>query len=152
MYILQETGRLLELRWSALETHDWDLADTLNYDITQRVKRDKENHLLEQFEQIHATGYQWTGLKRLRAKFTSQFTKFKNSQGSLFSMNNYAQATAKYLQDTQWGSSDPNIHPPHPSREHIPLHDGSYWVDDSPSTVAELDAVLARIKNNDPWR
>ena len=147
-YISQETWRLLELRWSALETQDWDLADTLNYGITQRVKRDKESHLLEQFEQIQATGYQWTGLKRFRSKFTPQFTNFNDSQGNLLSMDNYAQATAKYLQDTQWGSSDPNIHPPHPSREHIPLRNGSYRVDKSQFTLAKLDTVLARIKNN----
>ena len=55
-FISEATWRLLEQRWSALEAQDWDLAATINIDITQQVKHDKENHLLEQLEEINSSG------------------------------------------------------------------------------------------------
>ena len=34
------------------------------------------------------------------------------------------------------------------SKQHIPLQNGSYLIDDSPFTVAELDKVLSNMKRN----
>ena len=63
-----------------------------------QVKQDKEKHLLEQLEEIDATGYQCSGLKRLRAKPTPHFTKIEDSQGKLIPLDQYAQAAADYLE------------------------------------------------------
>ena len=144
-FISEATWRLLEQRWSALEAQDWDLAATINIDITQQVKHDKENHLLEQLEEINSSGYQWSGLKRLRSKFTPQFSKVKDRFGNYIPLDKYAEAAADYLENIQWGSSNPAQNP---TREHVALQDGSHVVDDSMFTLEELDSVIARIKNN----
>ena len=68
--------------WAAIESGDDDASDALSKQITDRVRHDKEEHLLEQSEEITAQGYKWDGLKKMRAKFKPSFTKFKDSSGN----------------------------------------------------------------------
>jgi hypothetical protein len=124
------------------------VGNVLNLDIAMQVKQDKEKHLLEQLEEIDATGYQCSGLKRLRAKPTPHFTKIEDSQGKLIPLDQYAQAAADYLEKTQWGLPISDRPDQEPTREYIPLQNGQFVVDESPFTLAELHAVIARIKNN----
>ena len=74
-YTSQRTWALLEKKWQAIENQQWDVAESISKDITTQAKKDKENHLLEELEAVTAQGYKWSGLKRLRAKFTPKFTK-----------------------------------------------------------------------------
>ena len=84
---------------------------------------------------------------RLRAKFTPKFTKFKNKDGTYIHQADYPQKAAEYLSTIQWGGSfSSTSFPPQPSRENIPLQNGSYVVDESPFTLNELDYVCRRIK------
>ena len=60
----------------------------------------------------------------------------------------YPHKAAEYLQNVQWTSltEDPNEQ----TRQHLPLENGSYHIDDLPFTTAELDKVLSRLKINEP--
>jgi len=54
----------------------------LSKQITSKVKKDREQDLLAQLETITSQGYKWEGLKKMRAKFTPHFTKFKDASGT----------------------------------------------------------------------
>ena len=129
-----------------MERGDQDIADAISQDIKKQVQQDRENDLLEQLEEITAQGYKWDGLKKLRAKFSPTFTKFKDLEGNHVPFQDYASKAAEYLEQVQWKAPDPDDNPI--SREHIPLQNGNYRVDDSPFTMAELEYVLNKIKNN----
>ena len=112
------------------------MAEKISNDITAQVKKDKETHLLRQLEAITSCGYKWDGLKRLRAKFTPSFTKFKDADGNYIPHEDYPHKAAEYLSTIQrGGSSSSNAAPPAPSRAHIPLQNGSFVVDDSHSRL-----------------
>ena len=146
-YISKDTWDLLEKRWEAISNQDSALAETLSKDITKRVRLDKEQHLLNELEAIDQDGYKWDGLKKMRAKFTPNFTKFKDSAGNHVPYSDYPQKAADYLATTQWkcpSAEDPVA----PSRIDSPLQDGRYIVSDDPFTIDELDAVLKKVKNN----
>ena len=138
---------LLEKRWEAISNQDAALAETLSKDITKRVRIDKEQHLLNELEAINQDGYKWDGLKQVRAKFTPNFTKFKDSAGNHVPYNDYPQKAADYLATTQWKcpSAENPVAPPRIDR---PLQDGRYIVSDDPFTIDELNDVLKKIKNN----
>ena len=138
------TWQLLESKWSAVESNNTELADALTAQIKDQVCKDKEDHLLSQLEEITSQGYKWDGLKRLRAKFTPSFTKFKDSSGKHVPHADYPHKAADYLQNTQWKHSN------HMQETRINrlLQDGRYRIDDSPFTTAELNHVLGRIKTS----
>ena len=146
-YISADTWQLLEKKWDALNNGDWETAKALDQTILARVRQDRETHLLAQLEEIHSSGYRWEGLKRLRAKFTPHFTKFKDSEGNFIPYDLYPEKAAEYLESKQWGRPA-NPEDPPPSRIQNALQNGSYIVDDSPFTFAELDYVLSRAKRN----
>ena len=81
-YISHACWQLLEAKWAAIESGDYDASDALSKQINDRVRHDKEEHLLEQSEEITTQGYKWDGLKEMRAKFKPSFTKFKDSSGN----------------------------------------------------------------------
>ena len=144
-YISATTWQLLESKWSAVESNNTELADALSAQIKDQVRKDKEDHLLSQLEEITSQGYKWDGLKRLRAKFTPSFTRFKDSSGNHVPHTDYPHK-ADYLQHTQWKhSSEQHMQE---TRINCPLQDGRYRIDDSPFTTAELHYVLSRIKSN----
>ena len=103
-------------------------------------------HLLAPREEITTEGYRWEGLKKLRAKFTPSFTKLKDSAGRHVPFKEYPHKAAEYLQNVQWKS--PTEDPNEQTRQHLPLQNGSYHIDDFPFTMAELDKVLSRLKRN----
>ena len=145
-YISQSTWQLLEAKWDAIELGDDDLADTLSKQIKDCVRKDREDHLLAQLEEVTAQGYKWEGLKRLRSKFTPAFTKFKDSDGKHVAVQDYPHKCADYLQRTQW--KKPVNTSEQVPRLNSPLQNGSYVIYDSPFTAAELKVVLSRIKRN----
>ena len=49
-------------------------------------------------------GYQWDGIKTLKAKFRPKFTKFKDTSGKHIPSHEYANEAAKYLSTAQWAS------------------------------------------------
>ena len=144
-YISQETWNLLEKKWTAIERGDQEIADELSKEIKKQVQQDRENDLLQQLEEITAQGYKWEGLKKLRAKFSPSFTKFKDIDGNHVPFQDYANKAAEYLEKIQWKAPDLDDQE---SRENIPLQNGSYIIDDSPFTITELEYVLNKIKNN----
>ena len=145
-YISQQTWTLLERKWEAIENGDDDTANQLSQEIKERAKKDKEAHLLEELEEITNQGYKWDGLKKMRAKFTPNFTKFKDLNGKHVPCKQYAHKAAEYLEKVQWKAQD-NQHQK-PDRENSPLQDGRYVIDDSDFTLVELDYVLCRVKKN----
>ena len=145
-YISASTWQLLESKWAALETGNLDYAEKLSFDIKNQVKLDRETHLLAQLEEITLEGYKWDGLKKIRAKFTPSFTKLKDAQGNHVPFKEYPHKAADYLEKVQWKAAVEN--PNEESRQHVPLQNGSYLIDDSPFTNAELDLVLSKLKRN----
>ena len=104
-YISATTWQLLESKWSALESNNTELADVLTGQIKDQVRKDKEDHLLSQLEEITSQGYKWDGLKRLRAKFTPSFTRFKDSSRNHVPHTDCPHKAADYLQHTRSGST-----------------------------------------------
>ena len=102
-YISHDTWVLLERKWDALTNMDHDLATQLNTEITRKVRADKETHLLDQLEQISSQGYKWDGLKKLRAKFTPSFSKFKDLDGNHVPYKEYPQKAADYFRKSPMG-------------------------------------------------
>ena len=145
-YISQHTWNLLEQKWTAIERGDQDIADVISQEIKRQVQQDREHDLLEQLEEITAQGYKWHGLKKLRAKFSPSFTKFKDLEGNHVPFQDYASKAAEYLEQVQW--KEPVLDDNPMSREDIPLQNGNYRVDDSPFIMAELEYVLNKIKNH----
>ena len=145
-YISASTWQLLESKWAALETGNLDYAEKLSFDIKNQVKLDREAHLLAQLEDITLEGYKWDGLKKIRAKFTPSFTKLKDAHGNHVPFKEYPHKAADYLEEVQWKAAVEN--PNEESRQHVPLQNGSYLIDDSPFTNAELDLVLSKLKRN----
>lgn len=143
-YISESTWKLLEDKWSAIEAEHHELAESLCKQITERVKNDREQDLLAQLEQITTQGYKWEGLKRLRAKFTPHFTKFKDASGQYIAYKDYPEKAAEYLEQVQWKPTAEE--PEENGRGNIPLQDGRYKVNDDPFTIEELSYVLSRIK------
>ena len=84
-------------------------------------------------------------LKRLRAKFTPSFTKFKDEAGNHVPHSMYPHKAADYLETVQW---TPGQNHPGDNRENIPLQDGTFQVSADKFTAAELDFVLGRLKLN----
>ena len=144
-YISAETWQLLEQKWDALQRHYQDRANELNKEITKKVSQEKERHLLDQLEELTSDGYKWQGLKRLRAKFTPSFTKFKDEAGNHVPHSMYPHKAADYLETVQW---TPGQNHPGDNRENIPLQDGTFQVSADKFTAAELDFVLGRLKLN----
>lgn len=118
----------------------------MSLDIKHQVKLDRETHLLAQLEEITAEGYKWDGLKKMRAKFTPSFTKLKDAQGNHVPFKEYPNKAADYLEKVQWKA--PVENPNEETRQHVPLQNGSYHIDDSPFTNTELDLVLSKMKRN----
>ena len=145
-YISQVTWNLLEQKWDAVANQGAALANSLSKEITDNVRKDKEQHLLDQLQTIDAQGYKWDDLKRLRAKFTPNFTKFKDAAGNHVPRSQYSHKAADYLENTQWKSPQNDVE--EPSRQDSPLQDGRYVISSDPFTPEELDFVLKRLKNN----
>ena len=68
----------------------------------------------------------------MRAKFTPNFTKFKDLNGKHVPYKQYAHKAAEYLENVQWKAQD-NQHQM-PDRHNSPLQDGRYMIDDSDFT------------------
>ena len=109
-YISQRTWALLDQKWQAIENQQSDVAESNSKYITAETKKDEENHLLEELEAVTAQGYKWSGLKRLRAKFTPKCTKFKNKDGTYIHQAGYPPKAAEYLSTIQWGGSFRQLH------------------------------------------
>ena len=131
---------MLEQKWAAVEANDQQTAEQLDLRRKNQVRQDKEDHLLEQLEEITSQGYKWDGLKRLRAKFTPAFTKLKDEHGQHVPYKDYPHKAADYLHDVQW--KPPFFDPSHRSRLRIPLQNGNFKDDDSPFAAQDLDSVL----------
>ena len=119
------------------------MAETLSKDITKRVRIDKEQHLLNELEAINQDGYKLDELKKMRAKFIPNFTKFKDSGGNHVPYSDYPQKAADYLATTQWKCPSAE-NPDAPPRIDRPLQDGRYFVADDPFTIDELNVVLKK--------
>jgi hypothetical protein len=118
-YISSTTWALLEQKWKAIEEGNHEEANHLERSIKNEVKKDREEDLLAKLEEINAQGYKWDGLKKMWAKFTPAFTKFKDSNGKHVAHKDYPKKAAEYLHDVQW--KPPIVDASHHSRLHVPL-------------------------------
>ena len=66
----------------ARNTEQWDRVKELNKKIATQVKKDKLDYRLEQLEEMDEYGHSWTEIKRMKAKYTPKFCKFKDKEGN----------------------------------------------------------------------
>jgi len=73
-YITAKSWKLMEEREIAIKEEKWEEVREINDKIKKSVKEDKTRYKLDQLEEIDKQAYKWDGLKRLKAKFTPNFT------------------------------------------------------------------------------
>ena len=117
----------------------------LNKEIGQMAKKDKQNHLIEQFNEnpidINKKNL-WKAVKGLRTKFTPQYVQMKNESGIHVPLNQRAETIAQYLENKHW-KNDLDMGPP--SEEYIVRHN---YADESLFRLEELNWALKVSKNN----
>lgn len=145
-YLSEQTWQKIEEKEVAIGAGHWNAAKQLTVEIRKLARRDKDRALVEELERIDRDGYQWEGLKKCRSTFQPKRYKFRNKHGDLISEHDFAETAAEYFADVQWAVPEENQ--PDPQKEESPLLEGQNHMVDSPFTIAELDAVLAALKNN----
>jgi exonuclease III len=117
----------------------------MNREINQMAKKDKQNHLIEQFNdnpQDRNKKNLWKAVKGLRTKFTPQYVQMKNERGVHVPLNQRAETIAQYLENTHW-NNDRNMGTP--SDEYIVRQNNA---DESLFRIEELNWALKVSKNN----
>ena len=77
-YISANTWNLLQSGQNTLVQGDYERANDFSSIIKQEVRKDKEEHLSKELEELEGNAYSWTGLKRLWSRPRLKFTKFKD--------------------------------------------------------------------------
>ena len=117
----------------------------LNKEINKMAKKDKQNHLIEQFnENPRDTNKKnlWKAVKGLRTKYTPQYVQMKNERGIHVPLNQRAETIAQYLENKHW-KNDQNMGAP--SDNYIVRQNGA---DESLFRLEELNWALKVSKNN----
>ena len=65
----------------------------------------------DQLEEISTQGCQWSGIKRLKKKFTPFYTKFRNREDAPITEANFLKEAARHLAEVQWKKPDGEIAP-----------------------------------------
>ena len=101
-YLSQTAWDLLCQKKRHQEQNNVDIVKELEKQIRKQIRQDKKAHMQMQLEEMDAQGYRWSGLKKLRKKYTPKFTKFKDKEGVYVSEKQVPTATAEYLSTAQW--------------------------------------------------
>ena len=117
----------------------------LNKEIYKRARVDRQNNLIEQFNQNpndpHKKGL-WRAVKGLKRKFTPQYVQMKNAQGNHVPVAERAQAIAEYLETKHWYN---DLDTGMPDNTPILENNGA---DANLFSIEELNAALKFSKNN----
>ena len=117
----------------------------LNKEIYKRARIDRQNHLIEQFNENpndpHKKGL-WRAVKGLKRKFTPQYVQMKNAQGNHVPVAERAQAIAEYLETKHWYN---DLDTGMPDNTPILENNGA---DANLFSSEELNAALKFSKNN----
>ena len=70
-------------------------ARNLEKQLRKQVRKDKRLYMQQQLEEITDQGYQWTGIKKPKRKFTPRHTKFTNQNGRPIPEAQFAEAAAQ---------------------------------------------------------
>ena len=145
-YISAHTWKLIEDKAQAIEQENYDLSKQLSKIIKQEARKDKEDMLLTQLEELDAQGYKWDGLKAARKTFQPKRTKFKNRNNELIKEADFANEAAKYLAEVQW--AQPEHNDINQEYENKPLYHGNLSMQNTNFTLEELNKVINAQKNN----
>jgi hypothetical protein len=99
-YISANTWNLLPSRQNALVQGAYERAKKISSIIKQEVRKDKEEHLRKELEELEGNARSWTGLKRLRNRPRLKFTKFNDKDGGRIPRSQYPHKAAEYLSIT----------------------------------------------------
>ena len=84
---------------------------TLQKEIKKATKKDKRDHLLEQFREDKQDKHKktlWKAVKALKGKFTPRYIQMKNRKGTLVPLKQRAEAIADYLEQSHWNNPTKN--------------------------------------------
>ena len=95
----------------------------------------------DQLEEISTQGCQWSGIKRLKKKFTPFYTKFCNREDAPNTEANFPKEAARHLAEVQWKTPDGEIAPTPSS-----LSNAGSNVKSTSFEIYELDHALAQLK------
>ena len=85
--------------------------DRLQKEIKKASKKDKRDHLLDQFKENKEDKHKktlWKAVKTLKGKFTPKYIQMKNRKGTLVPLKMRAEAIADYLENSHW--TNPTTH------------------------------------------
>ena len=86
-------------------------AKTIEKQLRQQIRADKRKYMQEQLEEMDESGYKWSGIKKLRKKYTPTFTKFRDSEGAFVSEADFPEKAADYLAHVQWKQPEVQLVP-----------------------------------------
>ena len=114
----------------------------LNKDIARSAKRDKQNSLIEKFNENPNDAQKkglWKAVRNLKKKFTPKYVKMKNEEGKHVPLICRAETVAEYLENKHWKNEAEG----QPCRNKIVENNNA---DESCFTIQELNAALKRMK------
>ena len=109
----------MEMKAELVNEQKWEEAKHLEKEIRKSVKKDKEEHLLQQMEEIRDGQHDWTVIKKLKGKFVPKMCKFKDKSGKRIPASEFPEKAAEYYAEEQWdknanlpeAKSNPEIFP-----------------------------------------
>lgn len=114
-YITQSTWELIQKRDKKVEEKALKHEITeLNKQIKKEARKDKKQHLLEQFNENPADKNKkelWKSVKGLKSKYQPKFIKMKDKNGRMVPINKRAEAIAEYLEEKHWNNQEPEQEP-----------------------------------------
>ena len=142
-YISEQSWDLIQRKEEAIKNGDTDEAKQLTKQVRQQVRKDKQQLIIEELEEVEREGYKWTGLKRLRKTYTPNFTRFKDKHGKLVTEKQYVEHAADYLEHEQWKKHETT------ERRADGFEDSAqYKIKDTEITLDELNEVISTLKCN----
>ena len=145
-YISANTWNLLQTRQETLVEGNYDKAKELTLKIKHEVRKDKEEHLQQQLEELEGNSYSWSGLKYLRSPPKLKFIKFRDKDGRRIPRSEYPHKAAEYLAQEQWKRCTEFL--PESKINPTCLTKGKFPIDDSQFTMDELNSVIKKQSNN----
>jgi hypothetical protein len=127
----------------------------LQKDIKKAAKKDKRDHLLEQFRENKEDKHKktlWKAIKTLKGKFTPKYIQMKNRKGTLVPLKQRAEAIADYLENSHWSNPTQDGNKRHISTTPIRKNktreetEMSKQRQRAPFTVAELTEAIQLMK------
>ena len=117
-------------------------AKTFEKQLIQQIRADKRKYMREQLEEMNESGYKWSGIKKLRKKYTPTFTKFRDSEGAFVSEADFPEKAADYLAHVQWKQPEGQLVP-----RTTPLSHCGAAIKNTAWEIEEFNAVIKASKS-----